>query len=176
MGLRLFLLFLIVTFCISGCKDEGKKITRKEITEAKKTFAKINQVLVDEDRALIEGYIKRHKLDGMKESGTGLYYLVWGESKGELVKAGDIVEYNYKITLLDGTFCYQSEANNPKRFVVGHGGVESGLEQAVLLMKQGQKGKFILPPHLAYGLIGDEKMIPSRSIIVYDVEMLKVKR
>jgi FKBP-type peptidyl-prolyl cis-trans isomerase len=43
-------------------------------------------------------------------------------------------------------------------------------------MKPGQKGKFILPPHLAYGLLGDEKMIPSRSIIVYDIEMLKVYR
>lgn len=149
-------------------------MTRKEVAEAKNTFAKINKVLIAEDRSLIEGYIKRYRLDGIKESGTGLFYLVWGESEGDSIKVGNFVEYNYKVTLLDGTLCYKSD--KPKKFKVGIGGVESGLEQAVLLMKKGQKGKFILPPHLAYGLIGDADKIPSRAIIVYDIEMLNVYR
>jgi FKBP-type peptidyl-prolyl cis-trans isomerase FkpA len=144
------------------------------MTENKRTFAKINKVLVEEDRGLIESYIKRHQLDSMKVSGTGLYYLIWGNPKGDLIKTGNVVEYQYKISLLDGTVCYQSENNLPKQFKVGQGGVEYGLEQAVLLMRPGQKGKFILPPHLAYGLIGDGKKIPARSIIIYDVEMLNV--
>lgn len=167
---------IIIYIFAFGCKDEKKRMTRGEVSEAKKTFVKINKVLIDQDRTLIDGYIKRHKLDGIKESGTGLFYLIWGDSKGDLVKTGNLVEYNYKITLLDGTLCYQSDINKPKKFKVGEGGVESGLEQAVLLMRPGQKGKFILPPHLAYGLLGDEKMIPSRSIIVYDIEMLNVYR
>ncbi len=176
MGSRLIIIFSVISFCFSGCKDDSKKMLRKDIPEAKKTFAKINKILIDQDRKLIEGYIKRHQLEGMKETGTGLFYLVWGESKGEIIKTGNVVEYTYKITLLDGTLCYQNDSNTPKNFKVGHGGVESGLEQAVLLMRPGQKGKFILPPHLAYGLQGDWKMIPSRSIIVYDIEMLKVYR
>lgn len=176
MGFRLIVFFLAISLCFSGCKDEPKKMLRKDIPEAKKTFAKINKVLVDQDRSLIEGYIKRHHLESMKETGTGLYYLVWGEAKGDLIETGNVVAYTYKITLLDGTLCYQTDSNNPKTFKVGHGGVESGLEQAVLLMRPGQKGKFILPPHLAYGLQGDWNMIPSRSIIVYDIEMLNVYR
>ncbi|NVO10873.1 MAG: FKBP-type peptidyl-prolyl cis-trans isomerase [Bacteroidales bacterium] len=171
------IVFLIVLLiCFQGCQDDNKKLSRKDFAQAKNKLAKINSVLVDQDRSLIEHYIKRHNLDGVKESGTGLFYLIWGDSKGDLIKTGNVVEYSYKITLLDGALCYQSEKDTPKRFKVGHGLVESGLEQAVLLMKPGQKGKFILPPHLAYGLLGDEKMIPSRSIIVYDIEMLKVYR
>ena len=176
MGFRLIVIFSAISFCLSGCKNEPKMMLQKDIPEAKKTFAKINKVLIDQDRKLIEGYIKRHQLENMKETGTGLFYIVWGESKGDLIKTGNIVEYTYKVTLLDGTLCYQTDSDHPKKFQVGHGGVESGLEQAVLLMKQGQKGKFILPPHLAYGLQGDWKKIPSRSIIVYDVEMLNVYR
>lgn len=170
------IVILFAFFCVFGCRNEQKKMTRKDVTEAKKTFEKINKVLVDQDRTLIEGYIKRHRLDGVKESETGLFYLVWGESKGDFVKTGNVVEFSFKVTLLDGTLCYQADSHNPKKFKVGMGGVESGLEQAVLLMKQGQKGKFILPPHLAYGLQGDWKMIPARSIIVYDIEMLNIYR
>ena len=55
------------------------------------------------------------------------------------------------------------------------GGVESGLEEGILLMKTGGKAKFILPPHLAYGLPGDGKKIPARAILVYDVELLSIQ-
>jgi len=170
-------IFLIIaSLCLLGCKHDDKRLTRRDVSVAKNKLARINRVLVDQDRTLIEGYIKRHNLEGLKESGTGLFYLIWGEPKGDLIQTGNVVEYSYQITLLDGTLCYQSEKDSPKTFRVGQGGVESGLEQAVLMMRKGQKGKFILPPHLAYGLLGDEKMIPSRSIIVYDIEMLNVYR
>lgn len=170
----IFSLILVYPLLMLECKHKDERVSKKEFLEAQKTFTKINKVLVDQDKSLIEGYIKRHNLEGMKESGTGLYYLVWGDSKDSLVKTGNVVEYSFKVTLLDGTVCYQADLNNPKKFRVGKGNVESGLEQAVLLMRKGQKGKFILPPHLAYGLQGDLKMIPPRSIIVYDIEMLNV--
>lgn len=171
-----YLYIFIYVFLLFSCEPDKKRHSSKDISETQKTLVKINKALVANDRELIESYIKRQKLDSMKESGSGLYYFIWGNPKGELVKTGNVVEYNYKIILLDGTVCYKSEAGNPKKFKVGLGGVESGLEQAVLLMRKGQNGIFILPPHLAYGLLGDEKMIPSRSIIVYEIEMLNVYR
>jgi len=173
---RYFIILVILVYPLLSqeCKHKEQRVSRQEFTEVRKTFTKINKVLVDQDRSLIEGYIKRHNLDGMKESGTGLYYLVWGNSNDSLAKVGDVVEYSFRVSLLDGTLCYQTDSSNPKKFRVGKGGVESGVEQAVQLMRRGQKGKFILPPHLAYGLQGDLKMIPPRSIIVYDIEMLNV--
>ena len=60
------------------------------------------------------------------------------------------------------------------RFKIGQGGVESGLEEAVLLMSVGDKGRFIMPPHLAHGLLGDNNKIPPRSIIVYQAELIKL--
>lgn len=170
-------LALIGSFFFQNCeRKEPKRMTLQQVSEAKKNLAKVNKILVNEDRTLIEGYIKRYQLDAMKETGTGLYYMVWGDAQGEPIKNGNVVEFAYKITLLDGTVCYKSEPGLPKKFKVGQGGVESGLEQAVLLMRKGQKGKFIMPPHLAYGLIGDVDKIPSRSTIVYDIEMLNVYR
>ena len=43
-----------------------------------------------------------------------------------------------------------------------------------MLLKEGDAARFILPPYLAFGLLGDENKIPPRSTIVYNVEMLKL--
>ena len=42
------------------------------------------------------------------------------------------------------------------------------------MLKKGSKARFILPPHLAHGLIGDENRIPARAIIIYDIEVLSI--
>lgn len=173
--MKYFLALLLFLTVISSCRQNKSTPEKKQTkTEAIATLERINRVLIQEDRELIEGYIKRNKLEDIKETGTGLFYLIWGESNGDFIKSGDIIEYNYKISLLDGTLCYESKPNSPGKFMVGHGGVESGLEQGVLMMKPGQKAKFIIPPFLAHGLIGDADRIPARAIIVYDIELLSV--
>ena len=153
------LLILLATFTF-GCKQKGNNNPKTTVSEAKKKLEVINRVLVDKDKEDIEAYISRHRLDGMEENKSGLFYLVWGEATGPKVKTGDVVFLDFKVTLLDGTECYSSEKSRPMEFLVGHGGVESGLEMAVLLMFEGQSGKFILPPHLGHGLLGDMDMIP----------------
>ena len=42
-------------------------------------------------------------------------------------------------------------------------------------MKVGDIAKFILPSHLAFGLLGDEEKIPKRATLVYHVELLTIK-
>jgi FKBP-type peptidyl-prolyl cis-trans isomerase len=42
-------------------------------------------------------------------------------------------------------------------------------------MKAGDKARLLVPKHLAYGLLGDDKRIPANSILFYDVELLSVK-
>jgi FKBP-type peptidyl-prolyl cis-trans isomerase len=43
------------------------------------------------------------------------------------------------------------------------------------MMRAGDKARFVIPPHLAYGLLGDENRIPARAIIVYQLELVEVK-
>ena len=91
------------------------------------------------------------------------------------------IELNQKIfsvkntvELLDGTICYSSDSTGTERIKIGQSGKESGLEEGILLMRIGEKAHFILPPHLAHGLIGNMDRIPHRSIIVYNVEILNI--
>jgi len=67
---------------------------------------------------------------------------------------------------------FDSISTGLKKFIIGKGQAENGLEEALLMMKYGDKARLILPPHLAFGLLGDDKKIPRRAIIVYEIEVV----
>ena len=101
-----------------------------------------------------------------------MWYSIIENKDTALLNNGDIVELRYTLSLLDGTVCYTSVSLGPKSFVVGNGHVEYGLDEAMLYLHNGDKARIILPPHLAFGLIGDEDKIPPRSIVMYELEVI----
>jgi FKBP-type peptidyl-prolyl cis-trans isomerase len=103
-----------------------------------------------------------------------LFYQIYEHGSGEAASTGKFVTINYLVSLLDGTICYNSDDSGSKKFIIGRSNEESGLEQGVLMMRVGDKARFIMPPHLAHGLLGDENKIPPRSIIVYEVELVEI--
>jgi FKBP-type peptidyl-prolyl cis-trans isomerase len=166
------ILLLALLACNSNTNNNSEPV--KSFSSTKQKLMGINQQLTGKDRELIKAYIDRHRL-AMKENPSGLFIYVYGEGSGSTPKKGDLITYYYRISLLDGAECYKSEPGKPKSFMVGHGGVESGLEEGITLMRKGQKAVFILPPHLAHGLIGDMDKIPPRASIVYEVELVDIQ-
>ena len=73
---------------------------------------------------------------------------------------------------MDGELLYSSDKDGLKVFLVGRGGVESGLEEAVLHLHKNDKAIVIIPSHLAHGLAGDGKRIPARSTLVYTLKII----
>ncbi len=49
------------------------------------------------------------------------------------------------------------------------------MKQGILFLKTGDRVKFILPSHLAFGLAGDGDKIPAKAALVYDIELLELK-
>ncbi len=168
------LYLVVVLFLFQACKYEETteqpiKYNPKMI---KDTLIKANKFLLEKDKELIESYIARIGWD-MNFDESGLWYEIYKKTSAKKIVAGDIVKYNFKIELLDGTVCYSSDKDGIAQVKIGMSGKEFGLEKGLLMMRVGEKAHFILPPHLAHGLIGDMDKIPSRSIIVYDIEILK---
>ncbi|MBI9066162.1 MAG: FKBP-type peptidyl-prolyl cis-trans isomerase [Salinivirgaceae bacterium] len=166
----IILFSLIVTIACSQNKNNRNTATPKQYKE---NLLQANKGLVDLDQDRIESYVKRRNWD-MKVSETGMWYQIYDKKDGEKTKEKKIAHLKYQINLLDGTLCYTSDSLGVMKFKVGQGGVESGLEEAILLMGVGDKGRFIMPPHLAHGLLGDNNKIPPRSIIVYQTELIKL--
>ncbi len=148
--------------------DNVKKPGKKEMTD-------LNRYLVQKDREIIQNYIERKNLK-MTESPTGLWYYIKNEGSGDFLRDNDRITMNYECSLLDGTECYSSSALGPREVILGRTTIEPGMNEALRLLKSGAEAIFILPPFLAYGMVGDGKMIPPRSIIVYSVRVIKEKK
>lgn len=158
---------------ISSCRQAPgeEKAPGMTASEEREMLLRVNKFLVQKDIELIESYAKRRGWE-MELTESGLFYEIYEMTEGEKTSMGMQLQLEYRLSLLDGTLCYSSEKDGIKELVLGKSHEISGLEQGLELMRRGEKARFIIPPHLAYGLLGDEKRIPARSIIVYEVELL----
>jgi FKBP-type peptidyl-prolyl cis-trans isomerase len=92
--------------------------------------------------------------------------------RGRLLKDNAVVVMDYNCSLLDGTNCYSSKEDGPKKILLGKSQLEPGLNEGLHMLKEGAEATFILPPYMAFGLIGDGKKIPSRAALIYNVTIL----
>ena len=173
--------FGIILFLALSCRRYNTQQPSQNTadTERRKNeiVMRVNQQLVQEDAEEIEAYCGRKGWQ-MKTTESGLWYMIYQNGKGEKAATGRIATLNYTLSLLDSTICYSSEQFGAKQFYIGRGrmdGIESGLEEGVMLMRAGDKARLIVPPHLAHGLTGDGNCIPRRAIILYDVELISIQ-
>ncbi|MBN2639068.1 MAG: FKBP-type peptidyl-prolyl cis-trans isomerase [Bacteroidales bacterium] len=110
----------------------------------------------------------------MQITSTGLRYMIINQGNGPKAKVGNIATIAYSVRLMKGPVVYSSEQSGLKSFEIGHGGVVTGLEEGIILLKVGEKAKFILPSHLAYGLTGDGNKVPPHTPIIYTVELVNL--
>ncbi len=163
---------LLLVSCGDPPKQKPIVIDKQKL---KKNIENINKPAVVMEQDEINAYIKAHGYT-MQSTGTGLRYMLIKENKkGKAIKSKNEVEIKFKVSLLDGTVCYSSDKNGSRIFAVGADNVESGVHEGVQLMREGEKGLFILPSHLAFGLIGDRDKIPPRTAVVYEIEILEVR-
>ena len=108
-----------------------------------------------------------------KTTKSGLKYHISSKvKKGIAVQPLHTVQILFTQTLLDGTPIASSvDPKNALEFIYGNGEVLKGWEEAVSLMKIGEKGSFIIPPSLAYGEKKAGK-IPANSTIKIDIELI----
>ena len=172
MLIKNLVIILFILSLVSCRENRGKKSfnTKPGMNE----MADLNKYLVQKDRERIINFIERKSLQ-MNESPTGLWYQIKKEGTGNVFNDNDKVVFDYECSLLDGTRCYSSKDLGPKEVILGKSEMEPGLNEGLRLLKPGAEAILIIPPYLAYGLIGDRKMIPSRAVIVYNVNILQPK-
>lgn len=171
-------IIIIIGSLLYGCDTDNSYVNKGDTSsnndqKEKESLEKVNRYLVNSENTDIENYIARHKLN-VVETGSGLKYQIIKDGKGNIASKGDIATLNYKVKLITGDIIYSSDKDGPLIFEIGHGGVESGLEEAILNMRIGDEAIIIIPSHLAHGLLGDNKKIPQRSTIIYEIEITNI--
>jgi len=167
---RIGVLAILLLF-MSSCRNRSE-IKPDDIKPDKEEMTHLNRYIVQKDRERIQNYIERKNLK-MNESPTGLWYQILKTGEGVGFAENSKVSFEYECSLLDGTKCYSSENLGIKEVVLGRSNMESGLDEGLRMLKPGAEAIFIIPPYLAYGLLGDGKKIPSRSVIVYNIKTLE---
>ena len=90
-------------------------------------------------------------------------------------KKGDTVFVHYTGTLLDGKkFDSSLDRNSPFRFTLGVGQVIKCWDMSVARLSLGEKIKVICPYKLAYGERGAGSVIPPKSDLVFEMELIKI--
>lgn len=109
----------------------------------------------------------------VKETASGLQYVVEKEGSGAQPTAEDEVTVHYTGRLLDGTV-FDSSVNRGEPATFPLNRVIPGWTEGVQLMKEGAKNTFFIPSDLAYGPQGIPGAIPAHSTLIFDVELIKV--
>lgn len=179
--LRIFnkVLSVIITTCLmvllaSCAENTDNQSDNRANGQDRERLEEANRYLVKQEKEIINEYINNCGNEFV-ETGTGLRYRIVNQGDSVLIKTGHIVVMEYQTSLINNEIVYSSDNDGIKSFVVGRGGVERGLEEAMLHLHIGDEAEVIMPSYLAYGLTGDGNKIPPRSILVYKLKIIDYK-
>jgi FKBP-type peptidyl-prolyl cis-trans isomerase len=166
---RIYFLVIILPLALFfSCSEQSPGERSVSPTEARDPLIKANQEAVRFEQQQIDDFIARYRWS-MESTPTGIRYMFINRGGGARAEKGRVVELEYTLTLLNGDTVYTSREKGPMKFRAGQGQVVSGLEEAILFMRVGDRAKFIIPSHLAFGLIGDQDKITHKATLVYDL-------
>jgi peptidylprolyl isomerase len=110
-------------------------------------------------------------------SPSGVRYIVRKPGRGEKPQPQQTISAHYKGMLLSGEVFDESDTERgPLEFPVGQGMVIPGWDEMLLDMRPGEARTIILPPDTAYGAAGAGGVIPPNAWLVFEVELVEVKR
>lgn len=149
---------------------------RKPVVDLEAYGPKIQTLAQTRRASLSKDFLeKAAKEKGAVKTDSGLVYLSLKEGSGASPKASDTVKVHYRGTLTDGReFDSSYSRNSPAEFPLG--GVIKCWTEGVARMKVGGKAKLVCPAAIAYGDRGAGNMIAPGATLVFEVELLEVKK
>ncbi len=131
---------------------------------------------VNQEKIKGEAFLKENKTkEGVIETPSGLQYKILRQSEGKKPQATSTVEVHYHGTLLDGSVFDSSVLRN-KTIEFPLNQVILGWTEGVQLMSEGSKFIFYIPSHLAYGDQGAGEQIKGGATLIFEVELIKIKK
>lgn len=167
------ILVLILGIFLSGCSRSSREEPSARDSEIRERMTNANQLLVRDESKEIEDFIVRHQFR-MTSTGTGLRFELLKDGTGPVPMAHQEVVVSYQVYLLDGIKVYDVSDEDPVVFRLQEGNEIKGVEEAVMMMKEGSSARLLIPSHLAYGMLGDQQKIRGATPLYLTIKLLKV--
>ena len=123
--------------------------------------------------------IEPFKTEGIKpvitKSGIKIYTIEQGE--GDFPDSTSIVTFNFTGFLPDGKIFDSSIlSGSPEKIRIGDQSIIKGVSIALTHLNTGTKARVIIPSKLAFGKKGYSTLIPPKTDLIYDIELLNIKQ
>ena len=176
------------TLFLQGMNDIlNKKKSMLSTTEKQAVIAKFQQALqakaqmkldsastknIDAGKAFIIDYKSKKDVVSLD---NGIAYKIIKEGTGIKPMRSDTVSAHYTGKLIDGkVFDSSVTRGEPSSFPLAN--VIKGWQEVLPMMKVGSKWEVVIPPQLAYGQRGAGKSIGPMATLVFEIELLEVKK
>ncbi len=131
-------------------------------------------------RKLIAAYLAKRSSDWQVWGTSDLHYLIKGDALDtNRVQLGEVVLVSWQGKRLEDGVVVDDhpDPNTPFSFRYGdQDQVIKGIETAVMLLREGQEGEFIIPAAMAFGERGVEGLVGPWSPMLYTVKLQRVER
>ncbi|RMG20271.1 MAG: FKBP-type peptidyl-prolyl cis-trans isomerase [Bacteroidetes bacterium] len=174
---------LLMKGILDGMYDEAV-LTKEEVNACFQAFqkhhmaqmAEVNEAKATENKIKGDEFLAENKQkEGVITTESGLQYKIIEEGSGTPPGKTDTVKVHYTGRLIDGTvFDSSVQRGEPIEFPVN--GVIQGWTEALQMMKPGAKWELYIPSELGYGIAGAGQDIGPNSTLIFEVELLDVKR
>lgn len=153
----------------------GEEAKNWNAVEAFRTFEGSREKRLAEQKRLAEEALEKLAA-GFQKTESGLRYQIIQKGNGKQAEKGKKVSVHYQGALDNGqVFDSSYKRKQPIEFTLGVGQVIEGWDEAIALLKVGDKARFVIPSYLGYGSRGAGGVIPPDATLVFDVELMDVK-
>ena len=132
-----------------------------------------NRYIAQGEENQIDAYAERRNWQ-MTRLASGVRVMATSTPKqgAQKIDYEDTVVLSYRLEAINGNVVYSHVDDT---VTVGHLQPTRGLDAALLTLHDGDRAKVIVPSAEGYGVVGDDNAVRTRMILVYDIEVRKLK-
>jgi len=154
--------------------EEGYKIKLARQEEAQ-WAAEAEKTRAEKNKKAGEAFLAENKTkEGVVTLPSGLQYKILRHGDGPVPTETDIVEVNYRGTLINNSE-FDSSARRQRSSILAINRVIRGWQEALTLMPVGSKWRLFVPPDLAYGEKGFLAVEPN-AVVIFEIELVDILR
>jgi FKBP-type peptidyl-prolyl cis-trans isomerase FklB len=143
-------------------------------TQARQRAVGKRQQALQDNKKKGEIYLTQYKAQvGVLELPNGVLYKIVKQGTGKKPVESDMVDVNYRGTLISGTEFDATVPGKPASLKVS--ALIPGWKQSLSMMPTGSKWQIVIPAALAYGERGVGNDIGPNEVLVFDLELLAIK-